>query len=64
MSDTNKKFNPFVVYTQAAVPVVGSCVTRQARRVYVGNIPFGFQEQVKGSLVQGQRQYINDIGIQ
>merc|ERR1719468_1250543 len=30
---------------QAAVPVVGSCVTRQARRVYVGNIPFGFQEQ-------------------
>lgn len=30
---------------QAAVPVVGSCVTRQARRVYVGNIPFGFNEQ-------------------
>jgi len=31
--------------SKAAVPVVGSCVTRQARRVYVGNIPFGFQEQ-------------------
>jgi RNA recognition motif-containing protein len=27
---------------EAAVPVVGSCVTR---RVYVGNIQFGFQEQ-------------------
>jgi len=25
--------------------VVGSCITRQARRVYVGNIPFGFTEQ-------------------
>jgi len=30
---------------QAAVPVVGSCITRQARRIYVGNIPFGFNEQ-------------------
>jgi len=27
------------------VPVVGVGVTRQARRVYVGNIPFGFNEQ-------------------
>ena len=25
--------------------VVGSSVTRQARRIYVGNIPFGFNEQ-------------------
>jgi len=30
---------------QAAVPVVGASVTRQARRVYVGNLPFGFKEQ-------------------
>merc|ERR1719187_528349 len=30
---------------QAAVPVIGSSVTRQARRIYVGNIPFGFNEQ-------------------
>jgi len=30
---------------QAAVPVVGSSITRQARRIYVGNIPFGFGEQ-------------------
>lgn len=30
---------------QAAVPVVGSSITRQARRIYVGNIPFGFSEQ-------------------
>ncbi|KAG1668494.1 Splicing factor U2AF subunit [Nymphon striatum] len=30
---------------QAAVPVVGSTITRQARRLYVGNIPFGVTEQ-------------------
>lgn len=30
---------------QAAVPVVGSTVTRQARRLYVGNIPFGVSEE-------------------
>lgn len=29
---------------QAAVAVVGSSITRQARRVYVGNLPFGFTE--------------------
>ncbi|CAB4061529.1 NRBP [Lepeophtheirus salmonis] len=29
---------------QAAVPVVGSTITRQARRLYVGNIPFGVSE--------------------
>jgi hypothetical protein len=33
---------------QAAVPVVGSTITRQARRLYVGNIPFGVTE-VSGS---------------
>ena len=27
------------------MPVVGSSITRQARRIYVGNIPFGFSEQ-------------------
>jgi len=30
---------------QAAVPVVGSTITRQARRLYVGNIPFGVSEE-------------------
>lgn len=30
---------------QAAVPVVGSTVTRQARRLYIGNIPFGVSEE-------------------
>ena len=25
--------------------MVGSSITRQARRIYVGNIPFGFSEQ-------------------
>ncbi|XP_025202432.1 splicing factor U2AF 50 kDa subunit-like [Rhopalosiphum maidis] len=29
---------------QTAVPVVGSTITRQARRLYVGNIPFGVTE--------------------
>lgn len=31
---------------QAAVPVVGSTITRQARRLYVGNIPFGVTEVI------------------
>lgn len=30
---------------QAAVPVVGSTVTRQARRLYIGNLPFGVSEE-------------------
>jgi splicing factor U2AF subunit len=30
---------------QDAVPVVGSTITRQARRLYVGNIPFGVSEE-------------------
>ena len=30
---------------QAAVAVVGSTVTRQARRLYIGNIPFGIGEE-------------------
>ena len=30
---------------QSAVPVVGSTVTRQARRLYIGNIPFGVSEE-------------------
>lgn len=29
----------------APVPVVGSTITRQARRLYVGNIPFGCSEE-------------------
>lgn len=30
--------------TPTPVPVVGSQMTRQARRLYVGNIPFGITE--------------------
>lgn len=30
---------------QIAVPVVGSTITRQARRLYIGNIPFGVTEE-------------------
>jgi splicing factor U2AF subunit len=30
---------------QSAVPVMGSTITRQARRLYVGNIPFGVTEE-------------------
>ncbi|KAG9344909.1 hypothetical protein JZ751_009449 [Albula glossodonta] len=32
--------------TPTPVPVVGSQMTRQARRLYVGNIPFGITEEV------------------
>lgn len=31
--------------TPTPVPVVGSQMTRQARRLYVGNIPFGITEE-------------------
>lgn len=37
---------------QAAVPVVGSTITRQARRLYVGNIPFGVTEVIVLKYVQ------------
>lgn len=33
------------VAPQMAVPVVGNTITRQARRLYVGNIPFGVSEE-------------------
>lgn len=36
---------------QAAVPVVGSTITRQARRLYVGNIPFGVTEVPKFAFI-------------
>lgn len=32
------------VAPQVTVPVVGNTITRQARRLYVGNIPFGVSE--------------------
>lgn len=35
---------PDAVVPAASVPVVGSTITRQARRLYVGNIPFGVTE--------------------
>lgn len=34
--------------TPTPVPVVGSQMTRQARRLYVGNIPFGITEVFGG----------------
>ena len=39
------KLTNFYNSSQAAVPVVGSTITRQARRLYVGNIPFGVSEE-------------------
>jgi len=33
------------VAPQVQVPVVGNTITRQARRLYVGNIPFGVSEE-------------------
>lgn len=35
--------------TPTPVPVVGSQMTRQARRLYVGNIPFGITEVRSGT---------------
>ncbi|XP_058794904.1 splicing factor U2AF 50 kDa subunit-like [Phymastichus coffea] len=37
--------NPMPDIPQAAVPVVGSTITRQARRIYIGNLPFGVTEK-------------------
>lgn len=34
-----------VVTGASSVPIVGSTITRQARRLYVGNIPFGVSEE-------------------
>lgn len=36
---------PEVASVPQPVPVVGSTITRQARRLYVGNIPFGVTEE-------------------
>lgn len=36
--------------TPTPVPVVGSQMTRQARRLYVGNIPFGITEVFWGGV--------------
>lgn len=36
---------PEVTTMPQPVPVVGSTITRQARRLYVGNIPFGVTEE-------------------
>lgn len=34
-----------IIQPPAAVPIVGGTITRQARRLYVGNIPFGCSEE-------------------
>lgn len=36
--------NAGLAVTPTQVPIVGSQMTRQARRLYVGNIPFGVTE--------------------
>lgn len=41
----------------AQVPVVGSTITRQARRLYVGNIPFGCSEEEMMSFFNAQMHY-------
>lgn len=35
---------PNVALTNTTVPFAGSAISRQARRLYVGNIPFGVTE--------------------
>lgn len=36
---------PAVTGASTNVPIVGSTITRQARRLYIGNIPFGCTEE-------------------
>ena len=38
-------FSPFFAYFYQSLFFVGSTITRQARRLYVGNIPFGVSEE-------------------
>lgn len=37
---------PNVALTNTTVPFAGSAISRQARRLYVGNIPFGVTEVI------------------
>ncbi len=45
------------VAPQVQVPVVGNTITRQARRLYVGNIPFGVSDVRAAEVCSFQRQY-------
>lgn len=45
--------------TPTPVPVVGSQMTRQARRLYVGNIPFGITEVSDAHLVDLNTCWMN-----
>ncbi|XP_055330845.1 splicing factor U2AF 50 kDa subunit-like [Paramacrobiotus metropolitanus] len=45
---------------QAAVPVLGSTVTRQARRLYVGNYPFGVSEEQLADFFN-QQMHLNGL---
>lgn len=45
---------------QSAVPVLGSTVTRQARRLYVGNYPFGVSEQQLADFFN-QQMHLNGL---
>ena len=47
--------------TPTPVPVVGSQMTRQARRLYVGNIPFGITEVRKRDSVYRPHGILNII---
>lgn len=42
---------PNVPLTNTTVPFAGSAISRQARRLYVGNIPFGVTEVSKTILI-------------
>uniref|UniRef100_W5MY30 Splicing factor U2AF subunit n=1 Tax=Lepisosteus oculatus TaxID=7918 RepID=W5MY30_LEPOC len=43
-----------VAITPTQVPIVGSQMTRQARRLYVGNIPFGVTEEAMADFFNAQ----------
>ena len=47
--------------TPTPVPVVGSQMTRQARRLYVGNIPFGITEVKDDALITFYQHTFNII---
>lgn len=45
--------------TPTPVPVVGSQMTRQARRLYVGNIPFGITEVRNRTAFGFESKFVN-----
>jgi len=49
--------------TPSPVPVVGSQMTRQARRLYVGNIPFGITEVRNGTAFACQLKKCLNVAV-